>query len=127
MYLEEIPQNAFTTTMLKIRYDCCEKEHTLKYKDAKENFVKNNGKHICRSCWLKSSANPAKQKISRDKIKQTNLERYGTAVPMNTKEAIEKRRDKFKDEEWKEQWVEKHKQTSMEKYGVAMISPGDER
>ena len=39
-------------------------------------------------------------------------------MPMNKKELVEGRKAKFKDEEFKKQWLEKHKQTSLERYGV---------
>lgn len=118
MYLEEITNDIKTTTKIKIKYDCCQKEHELKYKDANKNFENNYGKHICRSCWLKSDANPAKNKETIKKIKKTNIKKYGSSMPMNSQENIEERRKKFKDEKWKEQWVEKHRQSSLKKYGT---------
>jgi len=118
MYLETIPTNPFSTTIVKIKYDCCGKEHELKWAVADKNFQKNNGKHICRTCWLKSDSNPAKDKSAKEKAKKTNLEKYGTAMPMNSQENIEKRKKLFEDEEFKKQWDEKHKQTCLERYGV---------
>lgn len=118
MYLQEIQIGTFTSTLVKIKYDCHEEERLMKYSDAKKNFEKNNGKHICRKCWLKSDANPAKQNESKEKIKKTNMEKYGTAMPVNSKENIEKRKEQFKNEEFKTQWIEKHKKTALEKYGV---------
>lgn len=117
MYVSKIPESPFTTTIVKIIYDCCSKEHSLKCADANKNFEKNNGKHICRTCWLKNN-NPAKTQAAKDKAKQTNLDRYGSTIPMNSKENIEKRKEQFKNEEFKAQWVEKHKQTCLDRYGV---------
>jgi len=117
MYLAEIPENVKTTTLIQIKYDCCEKEHTLKYKDASSNFEKNNGKHICRPCWLKNN-NPAKRKEVQDKMKQTNLERYGATTALNTKENIENRVEKmFGSEEAVKEIVAKRRQTNRKKYG----------
>ena len=118
MYLESIPENVKTTTVLKIKYDCHDEERTMKWCDANENFQKNNGKHICRKCWLKSDANPSKNKKIRDKIKKTNLDRYGVENPLNTPKKIAERAKKFEDKEFKQSWVEKHRKTSLEKYGV---------
>lgn len=118
MYLEDPSDFVTSTHRIRIKYDCHGEERWMKYSDAKKNFEKNNGKHICRKCWLKSDANPAKKKEVREKMAATNLKRHGTAIPMNKKENIEKRREQFKDEAFKEAWLEKHKQTSLEKYGV---------
>lgn len=118
MYTEKIPVNPFTTTIVHIRYDCCGKVHKLKWKDANKNFIKNKGKHICRSCWLKSDDNPAKEEENTERAKKTNMERYGVSVAMNTPELIEERRQQVKDPEWLAQWNEKCRQISLEKYGV---------
>lgn len=115
MYLEKI-ENVKSTTPIKIKYDCCNKEHILKFKDADKNFNKNAGKHVCRTCWLKTS-NPAKSEVSKAKQKATVQTRYGGMV-MNSPENIEKRREKFKDPLFKQQWLKKHKLTSLKKYGV---------
>lgn len=93
MFLSEIPENVKTTTSIQIKYDCCGKDHVLKYKDAKKNFETNGGKHICRSCWLKTN-NPAKRKEVQEKTKKTNLERYGTSIALNTKENVAARVEK---------------------------------
>lgn len=118
MYLEEIQENVKTTTIVKIKYDCHEEERLMKWSDANKNFQKNNGKHICRKCWLKSDDNPAKNKEIMDKIKKTNMEKYGNAMPMNSQENIEKKRQQFKDESFKEKVLEKRRKTSRKKYGV---------
>jgi len=125
MYTEELPKSLFSTTLVHIKYDCCGKEHILKWKDADKNFKKNGGKHVCRPCWLKSD-NPAKKQSSKDKAKQTNLKRYGTTMPMNQEHLIEERRQKFNNEEFLTQWNEKRKQTCLEKYGVEHQTQSEE-
>jgi len=117
MYLEQVPECPLTTTLIKIKYDCCGKEHTLKWKDADKNFQKNGGKHVCRPCWLKTN-NPAKTDAAKKKQKQTNLERYGSTAAFNTPENLEKRKQLFEDPEYVRKRTEKHKQTCIEKYGV---------
>ena len=124
MFVEEIPYDVKTTTQIVIRYDCdggndrCGKLWTLKYKDAKKNFDKNKGKHICRQCSLKKN-NPAKRKDVQEKIKQTNLERYGATCALNTEENIAARVDKmFGTEESVKKIVAKRKQTNQQKYGT---------
>jgi hypothetical protein len=94
MYTETLPTNRCSTTLIQIKYDCCGREHTLKWKDADKNFKKNNSRHICRLCWLKLS-NPAKTDAAKSKSKKTNLERYGTEVPLNSQAEINKRVEKF--------------------------------
>ena len=117
MYLQEIPKNVKTTTLIKIKYDCCEYEHTLKHVDAAKNFKKNNNQHICRPCWLKSN-NPAKRKEVREKMKATCLERYGTEIPLNSKENIKKRNEEMFTPERMAVREDKRKKTCQEKYGA---------
>lgn len=117
MYLEKLPDNLLTTTLVKIKYDCCGKEHTLKWKDANKNFQKNGGKHLCHPCWLKTN-NPAKTDAAKEKMKKTNLERYGATTAMNTPENIEKRKENFKNEEFVKARNENRKATCVERYGV---------
>lgn len=124
MFLQEIPEDVKTTTLVQIRYDCdggferCGEEWTLKHKDAQKNFEKNDGKHICRQCWLKFH-NPAKKKEVRDKMKKTCLERYGTTCALNTKENTAARVEKmFGTEEAKQKIVAKRRKTSRKKYGT---------
>lgn len=124
MFLQEIPEDVKTTTLVQIRYDCdggferCGKEWTLKHKDAQKNFEKNDGKHICRQCWLKFH-NPAKKKEVRDKMKKTCLERYGTTCALNTEENTAARVEKmFGTEEAKQKIVAKRRKTSRKKYGT---------
>jgi hypothetical protein len=126
MYLQDVTNIPFTTTLVKIKYDCCGKEHVFKWKDAKTNFEKNNGKHICRPCGLKLN-NPAKRSDVQEKIKKTNLEKYGTAMPMNSKQNTEARVEKmFGSEEAKQKIVEKRKSTSIQRYGAEHIMKTEE-
>lgn len=122
MYLEEIG-GKLPGHEVKIRYDCaggfetCGQERMLKLRYAEKNFKDNGGRHVCRRCFLKCK-NPMKSKEAREKVRKTCLEKYGTEMPMNKKELVEERKAKFKDEEFKNRWVEKHRQTSLERYGV---------
>lgn len=122
MYLEKI-EGKLPGHEVKIKYDCdggfdtCGQERMLKLRYAAKNFNDNEGRHICRRCFLKSK-NPMKKKEIKEKARKTCLEKYGTEMPMNKKELVEERKAKFKDEEFKKQWVEKHRQTSLERYGV---------
>ncbi len=121
MYLQEI-LGILQSHEVKIKYDCdggfdqCGKEKMLKLKYAEKNFKDNNGKHICRKCNLKNK-NPMKNKEVQEKVKKTCEERYG-GMPMNSKERIEERKQLFKNEEYKNKFIEKRKKTSMQKYGV---------
>jgi len=121
MYLEEI-SGKLQGHEIKIKYDCdggfenCNQEKIIKLKYAEKNFKDNNGKHICRKCQLKNK-NPMKRQEVKEKVKKTCEEKYG-GMPMNSKERIEERKQLFKNEEYKKQWVEKHKKTSIKKYGV---------
>lgn len=126
MFLSEIPENVKTTTSIQIKYDCCGKDHVLKYKDAKKNFETNGGKHICRSCWLKTN-NPAKRKEVQEKTKKTNLERYGTSIALNTKENVAARVEKmFGTEKAVKEIVEKRRKTNRKKYGSDHPMQNDE-
>ena len=118
MYLQEIPDNAKTTTLIKIKYDCCGKEHILKFKDADKNFKKNGQKHICRSCGLKTN-NPASRPEVQAKMKKTCLEKYGTEMPLNSKENIATRVEQmFGTETAVQEIVAKRRKTSQQKYGT---------
>lgn len=122
MYMQEI-KNILQSHEVKIKYDCsggyenCGQEKMLKFRYAEKNIRDNDGKHICRKCQLKNN-NPMKNKEVQAKVKRTCMERYGSTLPINSQDNIEKRREKFQDEEYKRKWVEKHKQTSLERYGV---------
>jgi hypothetical protein len=122
MYLQEI-SGVLQSQKVKIKYDCnggfdtCGLEKSIKFKYAEKNFKDNNKKHICRKCFLKFK-NPMKKDTVKEKVKKTCFEKYGNTMPMNNKENIEKRKELFKDKEYKKQWVEKHKKTNLERYGV---------
>ncbi len=122
MFLEEIPENIFTTTIVKIRYDCnggferCGKEWKLKYKDAKLNFEKNKGKHICRKCHLTTN-NPSKRPEVIAKIMKTHEDRYGGLV-VNSLENIKKRRQECFTPERIKIRNKKRIETCQEKYGT---------
>lgn len=126
MYTQAIPENPLTTTIVHIKYDCCGKEHSLKWKDANKNFQKNNQKHICRTCGLKTN-NPASRPEVKEKMKNTNIERYGVSCPLNTKEKIAERVEKmFGDEESVSKIVNKRRETSQLRYGADHIMKTDE-
>jgi len=122
MYLQEI-SGVLQGHEVKIKYDCeggfdqCGQEKMIKLRYAEKNFKDNDGKHICRKCFLKYK-NPMKKDEVKEKVKKTCIEKYGNSMPMNNKENIEKRKELFKDEDYKNQWVEKHKKTNLERYGV---------
>lgn len=121
MYLQEI-SGILQSHEVKIKYDCnggfelCGQEKMLKLRYAEKNFKDNEGLHICRKCQLRNK-NPMKRQEIKDKVKKTCQEKYG-GMPVNTKERIEERKLKFKDENYKKQWLEKRKKNSLEKYGV---------
>lgn len=122
MFLQEI-DGILPGQFVQVRYDCngdferCGKEWRLKLKDVLKNHQKNDGKLICHKCQLKLK-NPMNNEIVKEKIKKTNLERYGTECSLNTKELIEKRSQKYEDKEYVAKVVAKRRRTSMEKYGV---------
>ncbi len=119
MYMQELPETLFTTTKVKIKYDCdCKIEREMKWVDANKNYIKNNGKHICKKCWLKSDDNPAKKPEVQMKIAATIDERYGGVLPMNSQEAIESRKQQFEDPNFIEQRNQKRIKTSIERYGA---------
>ncbi len=118
MYMQELPEPIFTTTKVKIKYDCCEVEREMKWVDANKNFTKNNGKHICKICGRTGQNNPACRPEVKAKMKATIDERYGGILPMNSKEAIEAKRQQFQDPEFVEQRNQKRIATSIEKYGA---------
>lgn len=121
MYLQII-DNILQSHKVKIKYDCnggfekCGQESLMKLKDAEKNLKNNEGKHICRQCYLKDK-NPMKKKENVEKLKNTFEEKYG-GMPMNSKEQIDKRREKFKDQEFVKQRTEKRKITNLSKYGT---------
>jgi hypothetical protein len=103
MYLQEL-DGILLSQVVQIKYDCdgghdrCGKEWEFKLKDAKKNFEKNDGKHICRKCTLKTK-NPMFDNKNVEKIKKTNLERYGTEMPLNSEELVKQRQSMFEDED----------------------------
>jgi len=132
MYLQEIPEGVLTTTLVQIKYDCdggfdrCGKEWTLKYIDAKKNYEKNGGKHICRKCTM-SQNNPMKRQEVQEKVKKTNLERYGATCAMNNEENTAARVERmFGSDEVTQAIVEKRKKTSQERYGADHIMQTEE-
>jgi len=118
MYMQELPQTLFTTTKVKIKYDCCKVERDMKWVDANKNFTKNNGKHICKICGRSGQNNPACRPEVREKIKKTIDEKYGGVLPVNSQEAIAARIQKFEDPEFVEKRNQKRIATSIEKYGA---------
>ena len=118
MYMQELPKSIFTTTKVKIKYDCCEVEREMKWVDANKNFTKNNGKHICKKCGSSGDKNPACRPEVRAKIAATIDSKYGGVLPMNTQEAVEARRQQFQDPEFVEQRNQKRIETSIERYGA---------
>lgn len=124
MFLQDIPDGIFSTTLVQVRYDCdggferCGKEWTLKYKDAQKNYDKNDKKHICRKCGLKNN-NPASNPEVREKMKQTCLERYGATCVLNTVENTATRVQKmFGTEKAVQELVSKRRKTSQKRYGT---------
>ena len=71
MYMQELPETVFTTTKVKIKYDCCGNEREMKWVDANKNFMKNNSKHICKKCGSSGDKNPASRPEVRAKMKET--------------------------------------------------------
>lgn len=118
MYMQELPETLFTTTKVKIKYDCCGIEREMKWVDASKNYIKNNSKHICKKCWLKSDDNPSKKPEVQMKIAATIDEKYGGVLPMNSQEAIESRKQQFEDPNFVEQRNQKRIKTSIERYGA---------
>lgn len=132
MYPNGVPENILAGQKITIKYDCdggskyCGITKVVIYKVAKKNFEANDGKHICRICMLKLK-NPMKNKETVDKIKKTNLERYGTTCSMNTQEHIDARREKmFGTQEAIDARNEKTKETNRKKYGVDHIMHTEE-
>ncbi len=125
--MQVLPAILKTTTIVKIKYDCeCKVEREMKWVDANKNYIKNNGKHICKKCWLKSDDNPAKKAEVIEKMKSTIDKKYGGVMPMNTPEAIEARRQQLQDPDFVEQRNQKRIKTSIEKYGAEHHMKTDE-
>jgi hypothetical protein len=131
MYLQDI-EKVLGGQFVKIKYDCdggfarCGKEWMLKLKDAKKNFVNNKGKHLCRQCQLKTN-NPARRKDVQEKIKKTNLERYGASLAANTEANIAARNEKmFGTQEAIDARTEKTRKTNQERFGADHIMKTEE-
>lgn len=118
MYTKSLPEILKTTTMVSIKYDCCQLEREMKWVDANKNFSKNDGKHICKSCGRSGDLNPARRLDVKAKIKATIDEKYGGVLPMNTEEAIQAKKDNLKNPEFREQRNQKRIATSIERYGA---------
>lgn len=122
MFLQEI-DGVLPNQFVKVKYDCnggfkrCGLECELKLETAIYNHDKHEGLLICRSCQM-SKKNPMQRKDVREKIKKTNLERYGTECSMNTKDKIEARSKKYEDPEYVKQTTDKRRETCLGKYGV---------
>lgn len=131
MYLA-LPENILPGQRVRIKYDCdggfklCGTEATPIYKTAKKNADSHGGKHICRSCQLAAN-NPVKRKKIQEKIKKTNLERYGTENPLNTADKIAARVEKmFGTQEAIDARTEKTKKTMQERFGADHIMKTEE-
>ena len=122
MYLQSV-ENILTGQHIKIKYDCnggfktCGTEATPIYQVAKKNADAHNGLHICRSCQMRAN-NPAKREAVKEKIKKTNLERYGSTTAMNTTENIENRKKLFENKDFVNKRNAKTLKTVQEKYGT---------
>lgn len=132
MYIERVPANLLPGQRVRIKYDCdggfklCGTESTPIYSVAKKNADAHGGKHVCRSCQMAAN-NPAKRKEVREKIEKTNIEKYGTAMPINTPEKITERVEKmFGTEESTQKIVSKRRETSVKRYGADHIMKTDE-
>jgi hypothetical protein len=117
MKFSEIPKDTPDDQFVFIECDITGKTKKTRYGAAKQNVARNNGQYITN--WgLTKLNNPMKNKEVKEKIKKTNLERYGNELAMNSQENIEKRKEQFKDKEFVKQRSEKSKKTCQEKYGV---------
>ena len=122
MYLQNI-EDIIPSHEVKIKYDCdgkfeqCGQEAMLKLKYAEKNYQSNGEKHICRKCQLRAK-NPMKSKTVQDKVKKTNLERYGASAAANSKENIENRKKLFEDKDFVAKRNAKTLQTTKERYGI---------
>ena len=132
MFLQDVA-TVLDGQLVQIKYDCdggferCGKAHQLKLKDAKKNAASNGGLHICRSCQLRAK-NPSKLIEVQEKIKQTNLRRYGTVCAMNTEQNRAARVEKmFGSQEAIEARTEKTKKTNLERYGVEHAAQAPEK
>ena len=100
MKFSEIPKDTPDDQFVFIECDITGKTKKTRYGAAKQNVVRNNGQYITN--WgLTKLNNPMKNKEVKEKIKKTNLEKYGAENVMQSAEV-----------------KRKLKETIMEKYGV---------
>lgn len=117
MKFQEIPENTPDDEFVFIECDITGKTKKTRYGVAKANVAKNNGKYITN--WgLAKLNNPMKRQDVKEKIKQTNLERYGATTALNIPENLEKRKALFEDVQFIKKRAEKQRQTCIERYGV---------
>jgi hypothetical protein len=117
MKFQEISPNTPDDEFIFIECDITGKTKKTRYGAAKANVARNNGQYITN--WgLAKLNNPMSRQDVKEKVKQTNLERYGATTALNLPENLEKRKALFEDAEFVKKRTEKHKQTCIEKYGV---------
>jgi hypothetical protein len=117
MKFQDIPENTPDDKFVFIECDITGKTKKTRYGVAKANVAKNNGKYITN--WgIAKLNNPMKHHAVKEKVKQTNMERYGSTTALNTPENLEKRKHIFDDAEFVKKRNDKHKQTCVERYGV---------
>lgn len=125
MKFHEVPTETPDKQMVFIECDICGKTKKTSYGAAKQNVERNNGQYITN--WgLLFINNPAKQDAVKEKMKKTCLEKYGSTTAMNSKENIEKRKEKFKDQDFVQQRSAKTRQTMQSKYGAEHVMHLDE-
>ena len=117
MKFQDVTQDTPDNQMVFIECDITGKIKKTRYGAAKANVARNNGRYITN--WGLTKLNPpGRREDVKKKIKATNLKKYGATTAMNTPDKIEARRNKFKDADFKKQWLEKHRKTAQERYGV---------
>ena len=118
MKFQEIPSTTPDNEFVFIECDITGKTKKTRYGVAKANVNKNNGKYITN--WgLTKLKNPMSRQDVKDKVKKTNLEKYGVSCPLNTKDNIENRIEKmFGTQEAIDARNEKTIKTNLEKFGV---------
>jgi hypothetical protein len=125
MKFHEVPTDTPDKQMVFIECDICGKTKKTSYGAAKQNVERNNGQYITN--WgLLILNNPAKQDVVKEKMKKTCLEKYGSTTAMNSQENIEKRKEKFKDQDFVQQRSAKARQTMKSKYGAEHVMHLDE-
>lgn len=122
MYPNGLPEVLKDATQILVRCDECGQERNMAWVNARRNFEKYNG-HVLRCCNVKGAhsyhkRDPELAARAYEKSKQTNLERYGVELAMNSQENIEAKREQFKDQEYLTKRTKQRKKTCLEKYGV---------